>query len=117
MNPRQQSRPSLITVTELAKSKIYDMIQSRGKTTAGIRIGIRTKGCSGLSYTLEFCDEISTNDEMIDLGQAKLVIDPKSILFIIGSVLDYKEEEFSTGFSFSNPNEKGRCGCGQSFHI
>jgi iron-sulfur cluster assembly protein len=117
MTTEKRLRPSLINVTDLAKFKLNEMIQARGRDTAGIRIGIRTKGCSGLSYTLEYCDEVSATDEMIDVGSTKLLIDPKSILFIIGSTLDYKEEEFSTGFSFSNPNEKGRCGCGQSFHV
>jgi iron-sulfur cluster assembly protein len=112
-----KNRPQLLQVTELAASKIKEMIAARSKDTAGIRIGIRTKGCSGLSYTLEYSDSIDAQDEVIAIDDIKILIDRKSILFLIGSIMDYKEEEFSNGFFFTNPNEKGRCGCGQSFHV
>ena len=112
-----KKRPQLLNVTDIAASKIKEMISARSKDTAGIRIGIRTKGCSGLSYTLEYSDQVNPTDEVIEVGDIKLLIDPKSILFLIGSTFDYKEEEFSNGFFFTNPNEKGRCGCGESFHV
>lgn len=110
-------RPTLLNVTPLAVTKIKDMIAARGKPTAAIRIGVRTKGCSGLSYTLEYSDEITSKDQLVENDNVKIVIDPKAVLFIIGSTMDYKEEEFSSGFFFTNPNEKGRCGCGSSFHV
>jgi iron-sulfur cluster assembly protein len=112
-----KKRPQLLNVTDIAASKIKEMISARSKDTAGIRIGIRTKGCSGLSYTLEYSDQVNPTDEVIEVGDVKLLVDPKSILFLIGSTFDYKEEEFSNGFFFTNPNEKGRCGCGESFHV
>lgn len=116
-NMLQKSKPQLIKITDLAVQKIAEMVNLRGKPTAGIRIGIRTKGCSGLSYTLEYSDQINSTDEIIEAGAVKVLVDPKSVLFLIGSTMDYKEEEFASGFMFTNPNEKGRCGCGESFHI
>lgn len=110
-------RPNLLSVSPLAVDKIKQMIAQRGTHTKGIRISIRTKGCSGLSYTLEYCDASQPADEIIDTNDIKIFIDPKSVIFLIGTVIDYKEEEFSQGFVFTNPNEKGRCGCGSSFHI
>lgn len=106
-----------INVTPLAIEKMKQMIANRNKPTRGIRIGIRTKGCSGLSYTLEFSDEQQATDQIIALDGIEIFIDPKSILFLIGTTMDFVEEEFSSGFKFTNPNEKGRCGCGESFHV
>ena len=93
------------------------MIASRDKPTAALRIGVRTKGCSGLSYTLEYSDSINPRDQLVEANDIKIVIDPKAILLIIGTTMDYKDEEFSSGFFFTNPNEKGRCRCGYSFHV
>lgn len=106
-----------MTVTSLAAERIKSMIEGRGKPTAGIRIGVRTKGCSGLSYTLEFADKQEPMDEVVDTGGVKLLIDPKASLFLIGTEMDYEEEKLKSGFVFKNPNEKGRCGCGESFHV
>src|SRR5262245_18841308 len=105
----RRPRPQVMTVTPAAAE--------RGKATAGIRIGVRTKGCSGLSYTLEFADKQEPMDEVVDSEGVKLLIDPKASLFLIGTVMDYEEEKLKSGFVFRNPNEKGRCGCGESFHV
>ena len=93
------------------------LIDGRGKPTVGIRIGVRSKGCSGLSYTLEFADKQEPLDEVIDTQGIKLLIDAKASLFLIGTEMDYEEEKLKSGFVFKNPNEKGRCGCGESFHV
>ncbi|OYY35673.1 MAG: Fe-S cluster assembly scaffold SufA [Rhodospirillales bacterium 24-66-33] len=106
-----------MTVTPLAGERIKGMIEGRGKPTAGIRIGVRTKGCSGLSYTLEFADKQEPMDEVIEAAGIKLLVDPKASLFLIGTEMDYEEEKLKSGFVFRNPNEKGRCGCGESFHV
>jgi iron-sulfur cluster assembly protein len=106
-----------MTVTPLAGERIQGMIEGRGKPTAGIRIGVRTKGCSGLSYTLEFADKQEPMDEVIEAHGIKLLVDPKASLFLIGTEMDYEEEKLKSGFVFRNPNEKGRCGCGESFHV
>lgn len=112
-----RAKPNLISVTPLAASKIKEMITNRNKDTVGIRLGIRTKGCSGMSYILEYSDCQNDNDQAVELHDITFLIDFKSLLFIIGTVIDYKEGEFDSGFSFANPSEKGRCGCGESFHV
>ena len=106
-----------MAVTPLAAERIKKMIENRGKPTAGIRIGVRSKGCSGMSYTLEFADAQQPMDEIVTAGDVKLLIDPKASLFLIGTEMDYEEEKLKSGFVFRNPNEKGRCGCGESFHV
>jgi len=113
----RRPRPQLMTVTPLAAERVKGMIDGRGKPTAGIRIGVRTKGCSGLSYTLEFADKQEPMDEVIEAEGIKLLVDPKASLFLIGTQMDYEEEKLKSGFVFRNPNEKGRCGCGESFHV
>lgn len=106
-----------IQVTAVALERLKILLDQRGKESAGIRIGIRTKGCSGLSYTLEYADEKADFDEIVEVGEVTLFIDPKAIMFILGTEMDYIEEKMQSGFVFKNPNEKGRCGCGKSFHV
>ena len=113
----RRPRPQLMTVTSAAVERAKALIEGRGKPTAGIRIGVRTKGCSGLSYTLEFADRQEPMDEVVETQGIKLLIDPKASLFLIGTEMDYEEEKLKQGFVFKNPNEKGRCGCGESFHV
>ncbi len=106
-----------MSVTPAAAERAKALIEGRGKPTAGIRIGVRSKGCSGMSYTLEFADKQEPMDEVVDTQGIKLLIDPKASLFLIGTEMDYEEEKLKSGFVFRNPNEKGRCGCGKSFHV
>ena len=113
----RRPRPQVMTVTPGAAERVKALIDGRGKPTAGIRIGVRSKGCSGLSYTLEFADKQEPLDEVIDTQGIKLLIDAKASLFLIGTEMDYEEEQLKSGFVFKNPNEKGRCGCGESFHV
>jgi|SRR5215470_7083566 len=113
----RRPRPQVMTVTPAAVERIKGLIEKRGKPTAGIRIGVRSKGCSGLSYTLEYADSQQAMDEVVELEGVKLLIDPKASLFLIGTEMDYAEEQLKSGFVFKNPNEKGRCGCGESFHV
>ena len=113
----RRPRPQVMSVTPAAAERVKALIDGRGKPTAGIRIGVRTKGCSGMSYTLEFADAQQPMDEVVETGGVKLLIDPKASLFLIGTEMDYEEEKLKSGFVFKNPNEKGRCGCGESFHV
>jgi iron-sulfur cluster assembly protein len=113
----RRPRPQLMSITEAAAERVRDLIAKRGKPTLGVRIGVRTKGCSGLSYTLEYADEKAPADELVEAHGVKLLVDPKASLFLIGTQMDYEVEKLKSGFVFRNPNEKGRCGCGESFHV
>lgn len=107
----------MMTITDQAAAHVKALLAGRGKPSAGVRIGIRTKGCSGMSYTLEFADELNEFDEVVEDKGVRVFIDPKATMFIIGTEMDFVEEKLESGFVFQNPNEKGRCGCGESFHI
>lgn len=110
-------RPALMTVSDAAAKQVQALLDGRGKPSTGIRIGVRTKGCSGMSYTLEFADEQGPFDEVLEDKGVTILIEPKATMFIIGTEMDYVEDKLESGFVFSNPNEKGRCGCGESFHV
>jgi iron-sulfur cluster assembly protein len=110
-------RPQAINLTEAAAQRVQALLAKRGKPSVGIRIGVRSKGCSGLSYTLEYADKREPMDEMVEQHGVTVLIDPKATLFILGTEMDYVEEKLQSGFVFRNPNEKGRCGCGESFHV
>lgn len=110
-------RPQAINLTEAAAKRVQDLLSKRGKPSVGIRIGVRAKGCSGLSYTLEYADETNPFDEVVEHNGVTVLIDPKATMFILGTEMDWVEEKMQNGFVFRNPNEKGRCGCGESFHV
>jgi len=106
-----------LTITDAAATRVQALLDKRGKPSAGIRIGVRSKGCSGLSYTLEFADERTPYDEIVEHNGVTVLIDPKATMFILGTEMDFVEDKMQSGFVFRNPNEKGRCGCGESFHV
>lgn len=106
-----------MTVTEAAAERVKALLAKRGKPSAGVRIGVRSAGCSGLSYTLEYADEPGEHDEVVEDHGVTLLIDPKASMFLLGTEMDYVEDKLQSGFVFNNPNEKGRCGCGESFHV
>ena len=110
-------RPPMMTVSDSAADRVKQLLDGRGKPSIGIRIGVSTKGCSGMSYTLEFADEKGPFDEILEEKGVTILIDPKATMFIIGTEMDFVEEKMQSGFVFNNPNEKGRCGCAESFHV
>ena len=111
------ARPPALLVTDAAASRIQLLLDKRGKPSVGVRVGVRARGCSGLSYTLEYADEKGKFDEVVEQKGVTVLVDPKAIMFILGTEMDYVEETLESGFVFRNPNEKGRCGCGESFHV
>jgi iron-sulfur cluster assembly protein len=111
------NRPPLFKLTEAAATQVNHLLSARQKPSMGVRIGLRTKGCSGLSYTLEYVDDIHGGDETVSEHGVTIYIDPKAVMFLIGTIMDFEETELQSGFVFNNPNEKGRCGCGESFHV
>jgi iron-sulfur cluster assembly protein len=108
---------SLLTITDNAANRIKHLLSQRGKPSAGVKVGVKSGGCSGLSYTFEYADDISPYDEVVREKDVTLVIDPKAVLYLVGTQMDFVEEKLKSGFVFTNPNEKGRCGCGESFHV
>ena len=106
-----------VQISDAAAERIQALIAQREKPTAGIKVGVRSRGCSGMSYTIEYADEVGKFDEVIEAKGVRVLIDPKAIMFLIGTEMDYVEEKLKSGFVFVNPNEKGRCGCGESFHV
>lgn len=111
-------RPPPVAVTATAVERVRALLVKRGKPSAGVRVGVRTRGCSGLSYTLEYADAVEPGDEVLQPApDVTILIAPKAAMFLFGTEMDYVEEQLKSGFTFRNPNEKGRCGCGESFHV
>jgi iron-sulfur cluster assembly protein len=105
-----------INMTSAAQKHVRKHLEHRA-SGLGVRLGVRTTGCSGLSYVLEFVDATEAGDEIFEFDDIKLVIDPKSLLYLDGTELDYVKEGLNEGFEFKNPNVKDECGCGESFHV
>ena len=105
-----------VTMTSAAKAHIQTQMQQRGKGI-GIRVGVKTAGCSGLAYVLEFVDAAADEDQVFDQGGVDLCIDPKSLIYLDGTELDFVKEGLNEGFQFNNPNVRNECGCGESFHV
>jgi len=106
----------MITLTEQARKKINNQLAKRGKGI-GIRIGVKTTGCSGLAYVLEYVDSQIDSDHCFDCEGCNVFIDPKSLAYLTGMTVDFVRNGLNEGFSFGNPNERDRCGCGESFRI
>lgn len=105
-----------ITLTETAASHVQAFLAKRGKGVA-LRLGVRTSGCSGMAYKLEFADAVNPDDVQFECHGVKVVIDPKSLPYLEGTELDYAREGLNEGFKFRNPNVKDQCGCGESFNV
>lgn len=105
-----------ITLTESAAERVRTFMEQRG-SGAGLRLGVRTSGCSGLAYVLEYADEIDEADEVFECNGVKIIVDRKSLVYLDGTELDYGKEGLNEGFRFNNPNVKDECGCGESFTV
>jgi iron-sulfur cluster assembly protein len=105
-----------ITITEAAAQRVKGFLEQRGKG-AGLRLGVRTSGCSGMAYVLEFVDDIDESDMVFEDHGVKVVVDKKSLVYLDGTELDFTKEGLNEGFKFNNPNVKDQCGCGESFNV
>ena len=105
-----------ITLTQAAADRVNDFLANRGKGI-GLRLGVKTTGCSGMAYVLEFVDELDPEDEVFEDHGVKVIVDPKSLVYIDGTELDFGKEGLNEGFKFNNPNVKDACGCGESFNV
>jgi iron-sulfur cluster assembly protein len=112
----KRALPPLMQLTEAAAERLR-ALYATGEGGRLLRIGVKTKGCSGLSYDLSWVDGPQKGDEQVTDKGSTVLVDSKASLFLIGTVMDYEVKPMSAGFTFTNPNEKGRCGCGESFHV
>jgi iron-sulfur cluster assembly protein len=113
---RRRPLPPLMTLTEAAATRL-GALYAKGQAGMLLRVSVNTKGCSGLSYDMSWVEQPGPGDEVVNDKGLTVLVDRKASLFLIGSVMDYEVKALSSGFTFSNPNEKGRCGCGESFHV
>lgn len=105
-----------ITMTDAAAARVSLFLTNRGKGI-GLRLGVKTTGCSGLAYVLEFVDELADEDQVFEQDGVKIIVDAKSLIHLDGTELDFVKEGLNEGFQFNNPNAKGECGCGESFSV
>ena len=106
----------IITLSDKAATRIKEVL-SKDEKSLGVRIGVKSGGCAGMSYVMEYTDKTNPSDEIIEEKGVKVFVDPGAVIYLLGTEMDYKEEEFSSSFVFKNPNETERCGCGESFKI
>ena len=107
----------IITLSDNAAKRIKEIMSSADGNSVGVRVGVKSGGCAGMSYVMEYTKEVNPNDEMIEEKGVKVFIDPSAVMYLLGTEMDYKKEELSSSFVFNNPNETERCGCGESFKI
>jgi iron-sulfur cluster assembly protein len=105
-----------VTLTEPAADRVRNFLANRGKGE-GLRLGVRTSGCSGMAYVLEFADEINDDDQVFESNGVKVIVDEKSMVYLDGTEVDFAKEGLNEGFKFNNPNVKDSCGCGESFNV
>ena len=107
----------ILEISSNAKEQLGCLIREKGKDCIGLRLAVLSRGCTGQAYTMEYAYEIKKDDEQVECGDFKLLIEGKSLIFYLGSTMDFVTNQLSAGFVFNNPNVKGQCGCGESFHF
>jgi iron-sulfur cluster assembly protein len=115
--PMSRPRPKVMRLSEAAAGRIRDIIARSERPIAGIRVGVQNGRCAGMSYTMEYAEAADPRDEIIDDKGVRLFIEPKAVLFLLGTEMDYRVDKFSSGFVFNNPNQTSACGCGESVAI
>lgn len=111
------SRFKVVTLTEKAADRVKSIMARSETPVAGLRVGVKNGGCAGMSYTMEYADEIRPLDEVVEDKGVKVLIDPKAVLFLLGTEMDFETTKMSSGFVFKNPNQTSACGCGESVAI
>ena len=112
-----RSRPQVMRLTDAAAVRIKDVMARADKPVAGVRVGVKNGGCAGMEYTMEYAEAVRPNDEVIEDKGVKILIDPKAVLFLLGTEMDYKTDKLSAQFIFNNPNQTSACGCGESVQL
>ena len=107
----------IIKLSDNAAKKIKQIMSKAENSAIGVRVGVKSGGCAGMSYVMEYAKSQNPNDELIEEKGVKVFIDPGAVMYLLGTTMDFKEEEFSSSFVFNNPNETERCGCGESFKV
>lgn len=113
----KKSLPAVIKVTETAANRIKYLLQQRDKDSFGIRVGVKQGGCSGLAYYVEYADGQNKYEELVEDKGVRILIEPKAMIYLLGTTMDFIDEKIHSGFTFVNPNEKAKCGCGKSFNV
>jgi iron-sulfur cluster assembly accessory protein len=111
------STPQMISLTDAAAERVKSLIDTSDEPVLGLRVSVSTKGCSGLSYVFEYAKDKKPFEEEVDTKGVRVFIDPMATMYLVGAEMDYVEEKLKSGFVFNNPNEKSRCGCGESFNV
>jgi len=111
------SRPQVMKLTDRAAERIKAIMADKGDASAALRVGVKKGGCAGMEYTMEWTAEQKPFDEVIEHNGAKVLIDPKAVMYLLGSEMDYKTDQLSAQFVFTNPNQAGSCGCGESVNL
>jgi iron-sulfur cluster assembly protein len=114
---RPRARPAAVTLTPAAEARIAELMAKAPEGTIGVRLSTPRRGCSGLAYSVDYVTEANAFDERIETPAGPLFIDGASVLYLVGSTMDWQEDDFTAGFVFDNPNAKGACGCGESFTV
>lgn len=109
--------PQMLTLTDAAANQVKKLIDESDAPVVGLRVGVSSKGCSGLSYVFEYAEDKKKLEEEVESKGVKIFIDPMAVMFIMGSEMDYKKDRLQSGFVFNNPNAKSVCGCGESFSV
>jgi len=112
-----RKRPPLITVTEAAAARIRDIVARAMKPVVGVRVGVNKGGCAGMAYQMDLAEQVSPGDEVVETQGVRVLVDPKAILYLIGSEMDFQVDKISARFVFKNPNEVSACGCGESVEL
>jgi len=117
MNIQARPRPQVMRLTDAAASRIKEVMANANGEVAGVRVGVKNGGCAGMEYTMEYAAAVAPTDEVVEDKGVKILIDPKAVLFLLGTEMDYKREKLSAQFVFNNPNQTSACGCGESVQI